>query len=117
MADSSEILLKDLQAYIQRAGEYFLTATETIRNEGVSNYPIIVAYKGEDSPEIGIPLTLAQAEWQYRATTLEELYTKNLVEEEKIDAFRALYNHKSGQLCVLLIDEFTGADFVFVPLV
>ena len=115
MTDSNEVLLKNLQAYISQSEKYFLDLLETIRNEGVSNYPIILAYQGDTASEIGIPLPINQPDWTYRATTLEELYTKNLVKEEKINEFRTLYNHKSKHLCVLLIDKFSGADFVFVP--
>lgn len=116
MTDSNETVLKNLQAHIQHSEKYFLEVTETIRNEGVSNYPIILAYQGDIAPEIGIPLPVNEEDWSYRATTLEELYTKNLVQEEKIDEFRLLYNHKPKHLCVLLIEESSGADFVFVPL-
>lgn len=116
MTASNETLLKNLQLYIQNAEKDFRTITDTIRNEAISNYPIILAYQGENAPEIGISLPINQADCSFRATTLEELYTKNLVEAEKIDEFRALYNHKPNHLCVLLIDEFLGADFVFVPL-
>ena len=90
-----------------------ISAVETVKNEGVSNYPIIICFYSEAYYELGIPL-LNKSELACNISTLEELYVKNIVDTEKVNNFKDLYNHKLNHICVLFITE-NDAEFVFIP--
>jgi len=114
MIENQNEHLADLQHAINLVQEKLIEAVETVQNEGVSNYPVIVAYPEEAFYEIGIPIVLSQGPYIYNISTLEELFAKNIVNREKVDNFRAVYNHKTEHFCVLLIIE-QKADVIFVP--
>lgn len=114
MIENQNEHLADLQHAINLVQEKLLEAVETVKNEQVSNYPVIVAYSENEFYEIGIPIVLSQGPYIYNISTLEELFVKNIVNQEKVDNFRAVYNHKTEHLCVLLIIE-QKADVIFVP--
>ena len=82
-------------------------ARERVLTQDVSNYPIFVL--SEEEIELGIPLTeisIGDKKKSYiRLTTLEELATKGIVEMSKVDDFRALYQSKKNNLCLLVIRE------------
>jgi predicted type IV restriction endonuclease len=91
-----------------------ILALEAVKNEGVSNYPVIICFYSEAYYELGIPL-LNKSELAFNISTLEELYVKNIVDIEKVNNFKALYNHKLNHVCVLSVLE-NNAEFVFIPL-
>lgn len=104
------IKLRDqLKVYIplmQKAGEI-------VQDEGVSNYPIMVVHKQE--VEIGIPLEMnfpMPGGWQVNVSTLEEFVSKNVIENEKIEEFRALYKQHENHVCLFVL-SILGAQFVF----
>lgn len=110
-----ESQLLELQQIVVEQKAALLKVVETIKEEGVSNYPILWMYTGSARPNLGIYLgELAGGAWQHGATTLEELYTKGIIEAEKIDNFRALYNHKGGHFCVLMM-SLEQTELVFLP--
>jgi hypothetical protein len=91
-------------------------AAQTIRTQDISNYPIFVAAQTEI--ELGILLLDAQQmpeNWQIRASTLEEFHVKSLINTEKIEDFRALYNSHKSALCIFAHTDF-GVKFLFVPI-
>ncbi|NJC27129.1 hypothetical protein [Neolewinella antarctica] len=90
----------------------------TVRDEGVSNYPILFAYAGEENDHApGIEVmqipTNRGVVWNVNISTLEELVTKRIVANEKIDPFRKVYKNSPDALCFLIVDE-EGARFGFV---
>ena len=87
---------------------------DSIKDQEISNYPIIVVSPVE--VEIGVPLSnQANLDWYINASTLEELVVKNVVAEEKVDDFRTLYKSKgSNQYCFFFV-EGDSATFVFHP--
>lgn len=88
---------------------------DAIRDQDVSNYPIIVV--SQHPIEIGIPLSNQNnLTWHINASTLEEMVVKNVISESKVDDFRKLYNSKSPDkhYCFFLVDT-EAANFVFHP--
>lgn len=100
---------KALQPYLKVLG----TAADTILDEDVSHYPIFVVYQVE--VELGLPLLKNRASWSVNASTLEELVAKRLVKTEKIDAFRQVYKDPRAFLCLFVLEEAAGAQFIFLP--
>ena len=93
-------------------------AAMTVRDEGVSNYPIFVAYAGSEADKVpGIfvteIVTSREVIWTVNVTTLEELVAKQVVDAQRVDPFRKVYREKADGLCFLIIDA-DGARFGFV---
>ncbi len=108
------LLQTDIAAYHAPLGE----AAGTVLDEKVSNYPIFVAYAGEDIESLpGIFLlevpTSRELVWTVNVTTLEELVARQVVTQEKIDPFRKVYKDHPDSFCFLIIDE-AGGRFGFV---
>jgi hypothetical protein len=89
-------------------------ALDLVRNDGISNYPILIAFDKHITYELGLPLGLFHESLEFNISTLEELFVKNIVNQEKVNNFRAVFNHKSEHICVLIISD-DLADFVFYP--
>ncbi len=92
-------------------------AHQTVIDEQVSNYPIFVAYRGDEVAAIGIPvlqLSSLEQPWNINITTLEELVTKQVVKNAEVDSFRQLYKSRSTYLCFLIIQQ-GEANFAFLP--
>ena len=107
-----------LQTDISAFHAPLLTAAETVVNEEVSNYPIFVAYAGDDQDILpGIYVmevpTTRNLVWTINVTTLEELVAKRVVTQDKIDPFRKVYKSNDDSFCFLIIDE-AGGRFGFV---
>ncbi len=108
-----------LQTDIKPYHKVLREAADTVVDEKVSNYPVFVAYAGEDTDSVpGIHVvevpTMRQLIWTINVTTLEELVAKQVVNQEKIDPFRKVYNENVDHFCLLIIDE-AGGRFGFVP--
>ena len=93
-------------------------AADTVVDEKVSNYPIFVAYAGEDTESVpGIHVMEVPTDrhliWTVNVTTLEELVAKQVVTQEKIDPFRKVYRENGDSFCFLIFDE-GGGRFGFV---
>ena len=117
MADAAHWvqLQTDIKPYHARLTE----ASTTVVDEKVSNYPIFVAYAGNDVESLpGIHVldipTPRDLVWTVNLTTLEELVARQVVQQARIDPFRKVYKENTGQFCFLIIDE-AGGRFGFVP--
>lgn len=95
--------------------EALLTKTaDSIIEEGVSNYPILVVHKQE--VVLGVPIidrNKLQTNWSINASTLEEFYNKKLIAESKIDDFRKTYKDPKENLCLFVLSD-VGANFLFL---
>ena len=92
-----------------------MEAADTIRNEGVSNYPIFVA--SQNVMELGIPLLSEKQmsdDWSLNASTLEEFHAKRVIDAERVDDFREVYRNHSGGVFIFAVTE-GGANFLFIP--
>lgn len=91
-------------------------ASEIIRNENISNYPIFAAHQG--LLEMGIPIIKkneAGGKWNINASTLEEFVTKNLIYNEKVDDFLKDYKDPDEFICIFILSEL-GATFNYFPI-
>jgi len=91
-------------------------ATDTILDQDVSKYPIMVAHQQE--LELGIPIvtqkTFPAGNWDIHASTLEEFSSKQIISQEKIQNFRGTYKSPNDFICVFVLSEL-GANFLFLP--
>ncbi len=91
-------------------------ASYQIRKRGFSDYPIFAIGK-EDGIPIGT-LLIDKHEvatvWNYNASFLDEFVQRKLIEEKKVDAFKATYKDPDEFCCLFVIDgNFTR--FVYIP--
>ena len=91
-------------------------ASDTILDQEVSSYPIFVTSKLEIN--IGVALVARdpqkRLDWYIHASTLEELHTKNIVLNDKLDEFRKVFKDPTLNLCLLVLSDL-GAQFIFLP--
>ena len=112
MEQDSEVL-GELEVAIKKNQARFLAAVKTIRDEQVSNYPILMAYPSFTTISIGLPLQEGER-LSFNATTLEELAVKKVIDMERVDDFRKVYNQKQDHWCVFLLER-PAPQFVFIP--
>lgn len=89
-------------------------AADTIIDENVSEYPVFVVHQQE--VEIGIPIAVkgkVRGNWSINASTLEELISKNVISNEKVDSFKTIYKSPKTHLCCFVLSEL-GAQFLFI---
>ena len=102
---------KEIKPYLKMLEE----AHETIRDQGVSDFPIFVFH--QQTVELGIPLaerTKVQGNWSVNATTLEEMTQKSVIKPEKVEHFKKQYKDAEHTYCLFVLSEM-GAQFVFIP--
>ena len=91
-------------------------ASYQIRKRGFSDYPIFPIGKEEDIPigQLLIDKHEVATQWYYNATYIDEFIQRKLIEEEKVDAFKASFKDPDEFCCLFVIDgEFTR--FVYIP--
>ncbi len=104
-------LEKELAGYKKTLTE----AAEVIQVQDVSMFPIFVIH--QNIVDIGINIVNKESvkgNWSVNASTLEEFVTKQVIAEEKVEDFQALYRSHHGDLCLFVLSEL-GANFVFLP--
>ncbi len=88
---------------------------EQVRDQDVSNYPIVVLHNAP-SFEVGILFANLTSGWEIRISTAEEFSARQLIANEKLNDFLALYRKRSERdLSVFVLTTEGGADFLFVP--
>lgn len=111
--DQDSEILGILEVALKKNKEWFLRTIQTIRDENVSNYPILIAFPSFTNLNIGLPIK-EEGTLSFNATTLEELATKKIVDMDKVDGFRKLYKEKQDSFCIFLLQK-PAPQFVFVP--
>jgi hypothetical protein len=108
-------VLESLRTDIAQVGPTLRDIAEEVIDEGISEYPIFVATQqpldlGRAIPDLDeVPLT-----WQFRASLLEELVKRKVVQPDHVYRFQRTYDNPRRKACVFVITE-VGAQFVFVP--
>lgn len=90
-------------------------AAEVIRVQDVSLFPIFIVH--QSIVDIGINIVdkdAVRGSWSVNASTLEELVTKQVIAEEKVEDFQLLYRSHADDLCLFVLSEL-GANFIFLP--
>lgn len=109
------LLLGTLEKSLVRHQELLQQALQTVQDEGVSNYPLLIAHRHQ--ADLGIPLFDREAygeDWSFNVSTLEELVVKKLIDPQKVDDFRALYKEHEKHYCIFLLKK-EDAKIVFQP--
>ncbi|MCC6723908.1 MAG: hypothetical protein IT258_05320 [Saprospiraceae bacterium] len=104
-------LEKELAGYVNTLSE----AAEVIRVQDVSKFPIFIIH--QNIVDIGINIVnkeVVKGNWSVNASTLEEFVTKQLIAQEKVEDFQALYYSHHDDLCLFVLSEL-GANFIFMP--
>lgn len=108
-------LFMTLREDIKRYSALLGRASDKIRNESVSKYPVFVLSQ-EEIP-LGVKMVKKggkSGKWNVHASTLEEFVAKNLVEKDKVDEFIKAYKDPHTFLCLFVLSEL-GAKFIFLP--
>ncbi len=98
----------ELKSYYAIMGQ----AADTILDAEVSSYPVFIVAR-QDVP-IGVLLMSAEEGWSVNASTLEELVARQIITQEHIVDFRAVYKDPRQYFCVFVIRE-EGSNFLFIP--
>lgn len=103
-------LEKELTPYKKVMG----IASDSIIDQEITKYPIFVIH--QHTVEIGVSLTkeAVNNKWNIQATSLEELVSKQIIEQNKIDSFRTIYKSPDKFFCLFVLSEL-GAKFIFIP--
>lgn len=102
-----------IQTELQPAYPTLAQAADTILDAEVSAYPIFIAARIE--APIGVLLAhLQPTGWYLYASTLEELVARQVVLEQHIAQFRAVYKDPRQYFCIFAIQE-QGSNFLFIP--
>lgn len=110
LEDQYQQIYRELNPYLPILGQ----AADTILDQDVSLYPIFVV--SAEPIDMGIPLISRPdtGQWLINASTLEELVTKRIVQEERLDVFRSVYKDPHTHLCLLIFSE-GNASIGFMP--
>ncbi len=102
---------REIQPYKKVMSE----AADIILDKEVSDFPIFIIHQHE--VELGIPLAnrdTVKGNWSVNASSLEEMVSKSVIEEAKIDSFKEAYKNPREHLCLFTLSEL-GAHFIYVP--
>lgn len=105
--------LEEVEEAINRHKEILSQALDTVIDQEVSDYPILI-WEKETDIEVGVILIQEQKDtgWVIRISTLEELVNKKLLLTEKVEEFRKIFGNAKDQFCVLVLLQ-NHAEFVF----
>jgi hypothetical protein len=104
-------LEKELKGYKKMMG----IASDTIMDGDVSEYPIFVIH--QQTVELGIPIAKkeeVEGNWSVNASSLEEMVSKQIVHQRRIEEFKKVYKDPKVHLCLFVLSEL-GAQFIFIP--
>ncbi|MBX2968439.1 MAG: hypothetical protein KF803_03635 [Cyclobacteriaceae bacterium] len=90
-------------------------ASYQVRKRGFSEYPVFPVCK-EPQPvgQLLIDKHLADLQWNYYISYMDEFVQRGLIDEDKQEAFKAAYRDPDEFCCLFVVDkEFT--NFVFIP--
>ena len=90
------------------------SAIDTVLDQSVSKYPILVWLAEDADLEVGVLLAehLKPGPWTLRVSTLEEFAAKQLLSPERIDQFRTVYTDARQQYCCFVVRA-GKAEFAF----
>lgn len=110
LEDQYQQLHRELNPYLPLLGQ----AADTILDQDVSLYPIFVV--SAEPIDIGIPLISRSdvGQWAINASSLEELVTKRIIQEDRLEVFRSVFKDPRTFLCFLIFSE-GNASIGFLP--
>ena len=90
-------------------------AADTVLDQEVTSYPIFVLHQSDI--ELGVALIEGgniYSKWSIRISSLEELVTKQIIREDRVEEFRKIYKDPTYYFCLLIVGEI-GMNFIFLP--
>jgi hypothetical protein len=91
-------------------------AIDAILAQEVTDYPIFIVHQ-QNLLEMGVPLLKGgtiYSKWSVNASSLEELATKRIIEQNKIEDFQEIYKDPKTHFCLFVLED-ASAKFVFLP--
>ena len=107
-----ESLEKDLDLF----KEPIMEASNSIVDEGVSDYPVFIASK-EFFPigELILDKEELQTNWSIFASTTEDLIKAGIIQVDKARFFITQYKPVKEYICLFVVASENEAGFIFVP--
>jgi len=104
-------LERDLKIYSESIHEVAIE----IMVEGLSRYPIFIAYQHlVKLGELILDRDDLNMEWSINASTLEEFIEKGIIKKELKDRFLKTYKNAHDYMCLFVVVP-EGANFVYYP--
>ena len=104
-------LERDLKVYSESIHEVAIE----IMVEGLSSYPIFIAYQHiVKLGELILDRDDLNMEWSINASTLEELVEKGVIKKELQERFTKSYKNPHDFMCLFVVVP-EGANFVYYP--
>jgi hypothetical protein len=98
-----------------RVADTIKEASYQIRKRGFSDFPIFPICK-EEQPigQLLLDKNIAELEWNYFASFLDEFVQRDLIAADKQEAFTATYKDPDEFCCLFVVDK-TFTNFVYIP--
>ncbi len=103
---------------IRQIQDLLVMTSQAVMDQDVSSFPIFVVFQREDSLELGVPIAdegSNPGSWLINVSTLEEFVARQIIVDEKIEDFKAVFKDPRMYFCLFLITSGT-ANFIFLPL-
>lgn len=114
-ATEKEVLLAEIFEDLSIAKIYIDKVLEEIKDNDVSNYPIIVLSKADIL--LGLKIIDKkdlELKWNFNISHLEEFVVKGIVQKDKAQDFISVYKEHSAHYCLFITLNEDEADFAYV---
>ncbi len=102
---------------IRHIKDLLIKTSQTIMDQDVSSFPIFVVFQRDHAIELGVPIASESSNpgsWLINASTLEEFAARQIITDEKLEDFKAVFKDPQEFFCLFLIEE-QKANFIFLP--
>jgi len=109
-------VIKSLDQDLPVYEDYLKEISEQVLNEKVSKYPLFIAHK-EDAIALGRPIIIkerAKTAWSINASIAEELFSKNILGEDKLEEFKKAYKDPQTHVLFFILTP-EEMKFLFRP--
>lgn len=91
-------------------------ASYQVRKRNISKYPIFI-FSRTAVPLGGLLLAKEELalEWDISASYVEDFVQKKLVDEDRLEDFKAAYKDPDEFCCLFVVDGESFTNFVFIP--
>jgi len=109
-------LIKSLDQDIPVYEDYLKEISEQVLREKISKYPLFIAHK-EPAIALGRPIIVsekAKTNWSINASIAEELFSKNILGQEKLDDFKTAFKDPKTHILFFILTP-KEMKFLFRP--
>ena len=108
--------LDSLQKDLDLFKESILEASNSIVEEGVSEYPVFIASRTSfPVGELILDKDELQTHWSVYASTAEDLIKAGIIQVDKARFFITQYKPVKEYMCLFVVASETEAGFIFMP--